>query len=324
MPELLLKHFLHNTNSVKFIEDKEYLNKYREDLKTHFQRLFNKTFDEAIAEMEGKTTHNIRFIFKYLYSDHFLFELHQTFDTFEGIMGEIFGNPKTFIGLIRLIAGFSQDSSLLTHQQLLDYATIDGLVFYKKLIKREINENITLSILKHAGQDEIRGYKKRFNNSEFTIFEKGNDVYLVFKQSNLKDYNDLVRNFLAYNGKEQLFKDPKYNKSLRVAEQVIDRYQDTKNIKIAGFSLGGIMSLYLGLKTGLKTEVYSPVLPDNELWNSLLDLEQDYSNIRIHTVKNDAISRNVQKFKSKFDKTKIRHLEYKKRDLLSHHDLNNF
>lgn len=321
VPEQISTSFLKNAEKLTDVLEGEHLKEYQRKVIEKFQIEYNSNLFDELHAMSGKQDFNIHTIFDYLDSPFFLFELNQIFNTFDDLLLEVFSSKETFIGLINLILAEISNNPLLSHQELLDKANIDGIVFYKKLLNRKDNEDIDLKLLKNMGKDNINEYNKKFENEDFTIYENDkDDLKIIFKQTTLKNYNHLIKNVLIYQGKEELFNEEKYNKSLKHADFIINKYKQDKNISISGFSLGGVMALFLGMvHPEIKTNVYSPVLPKNDLWDSLINQHQEWENIKIYSVEGDAISRHLKDYKGK-----LPIFERKKKDLLSHHDLNNF
>jgi len=320
IPDELVSAFVQNKDILTPITYGSYIKSYQKKIIDNFMIEFKADLFDQIHIISGKHDYNIHKIFDYLETNHFLFELHQTFGTFDDLLQEAVKSKEAFIGLINLLSGGMTENKNTIHQKFLDKSFIDGIVYYNKSSKRINDDDINLKLLKNTGESDIDGFKLMTENEDVSVYMKDNKLKILFKPTNVTSYNHLIKNFLVYQGKHELFTDEKYNNSIKKIDKLINLFKNDYDITIAGYSLGGVMALYLGMThPDVKTEAYSPVVPKNETWDAIIRRHKEWDNIRVHSIKNDVISRNL-----KFYKGHIPIFEHKKKDLLNHHDLNNF
>jgi len=198
---------------------------------------------------------------------------------------------------------------------LLANARIDGIVYYQKKTEAPKFQNTEVNLLIDAADgDEVQ--EKMVDGTSYIIFRGTNAKQEKFIE------RDLMKNIINLAGSSELFSNEAFNSRVVKATEIIEkREREGVPIKIIGFSMGAIYSLYMSsIYPTIPNTVYSPILANNiETKQFMEGLEKQNPNLVINYVSDDPISVNVKKYKGKFD---IR--EKKKSRFFDAHRLQNY
>ena len=316
-PKDLITAFNRNRDSVNTVtpaEKKSIIN-YHTNIMAEYDRIFtpNKFMVDVKRYEHGGTELNQMLV--NLANPIFLFEISKVFTGIDEFILNVKDNEGLLLGLMGLLYSRAVNEGNYMGDALLANARIDGIVYYQKKTEAPKFQNTEVNLLIDASDgDEVQ--EKIVDGTSYIIFRGTNAKQEKFIE------RDLMKNIINLAGSSELFSNEAFNSRVVKATEIIEkREREGVPIKIIGFSMGAIYSLYMAsLYPTIPNRVYSPILANNiETRQFMEGLEKQNPNLVINYITEDPISVNVKRYKGKFD---IR--EKKKSRFFDPHRLQNY
>jgi len=316
-PRDLINAFNRNRDAVNAVtpSEKQSIMNYHTNIMAEYDRIFtpNKFIVDVKRYEHGGTELNQMLI--NLANPVFLFEISKVFTGIDQFILNVKDNEGLLLGLMGLLYSRAVNEGNYMGDALLANARIDGIVYYQKKTEAPKFQNTEVNLLIDAADgDEVQ--EKMVDGTSYIIFRGTNAKQEKFIE------RDLMKNIINLAGSSELFSNEAFNSRVVKATEIIERRErEGVPIKIIGFSMGAIYSLYMSsIYPTIPNRVYSPILANNiETKQFMEGLEKQNPNLVINYVSDDPISVNVKKYKGKFD---IR--EKKKSRFFDAHRLQNY
>ncbi len=316
-PRDLINAFNRNRDAVNAVtpSEKQSIMNYHTNIMAEYDRIFtpNKFIVDVKRYEHGGTELNQMLI--NLANPVFLFEISKVFTGIDQFILNVQDNEGLLLGLMGLLYSRAVNEGNYMGDALLANARIDGIVYYQKKTEAPKFQNTEVNLLIDAADgDEVQ--EKMVDGTSYIIFRGTNAKQEKFIE------RDLMKNIINLAGSSELFSNEAFNSRVVKATEIIERRErEGVPIKIIGFSMGAIYSLYMSsIYPTIPNRVYSPILANNiETKQFMEGLEKQNPNLVINYVSDDPISVNVKKYKGKFD---IR--EKKKSRFFDAHRLQNY
>ncbi len=314
-PRDLLTAYQRNRDAISTVTpaEKQSIMNYHTNIMSEYDRIFtpNKFIVDVKRYEHGGTELNQMLI--NLANPVFLFEISKVFNGIDEFILNIRDNEGLLLGLMGLLYATAINDGTNMGDALLANARVDGIVYYTKKTEAPKFKNLEIDLLREA-KDEVE--EKMVDGTSYIIFRGTNPKQDKFLE------RDFIKNMINMAGSAELFSNEAFNSRIVKATEIIEkREREGVPIKIIGFSLGGIFSLYMSsIYPTIPTRVYSPILANNEQTKQLMEgLEMQNSNLEINYVEDDPISVNVKKYEGRLNIKK-----QKKSRFLDHHKLENY
>ncbi len=314
-PRDLLTAYQRNRDTISTVTpaEKQSIMNYHTNIMSEYDRIFtpNKFIVDVKRYEHGGTELNQMLI--NLANPVFLFEISKVFNGIDEFILNIRDNEGLLLGLMGLLYATAINDGTNMGDALLANARVDGIVYYTKKTEAPKFKNLEIDLLREA-KDEVE--EKMVDGTSYIIFRGTNPKQDKFLE------RDFIKNMINMAGSAELFSNEAFNSRIVKATEIIEkREREGVPIKIIGFSLGGIFSLYMSsIYPTIPTRVYSPILANNEQTKQLMEgLEMQNSNLEINYVEDDPISVNVKKYEGRLNIKK-----QKKSRFLDHHKLENY
>ena len=316
-PKDLITAFNRNRDAVNAVtpREKQSIINYHTNIMAEYDRIFtpNKFIVDVKRYEHGGTELNQMLI--NLANPIFLFEISKVFTGIDEFILNVKDNEGLLLGLMGLLYSRAVNEGNYMGDALLANARIDGIVYYQKKTEAPKFQNTEVNLLIDAADgDEVQ--EKMVDGTSYIIFRGTNAKQEKFIE------RDLMKNIINLAGSSELFSNEAFNSRVVKATEIIEkREREGVPIKIIGFSMGAIYSMYMAsLYPTIPNTVYSPILANNiETKQFMEGLEKQNPNLVINYVTEDPISVNVKRYKGKFD---IR--EKKKSRFFDAHRLQNY
>ena len=314
-PRDLLTAYQRNRDAISTVTpaEKQSIMNYHTNIMSEYDRIFtpNKFMVDVKRYEHGGTELNQMLI--NLANPVFLFEISKIFAGIDEFILNIRDNEGLLLGLMGLLYATAINDGTNMGDALLANARVDGIVYYTKKTEAPKFKNLEIDLLREA-KDEVE--EKMVDGTSYIIFRGTNPKQDKFLEK------DFIKNMINMAGSAELFSNEAFNSRIVKATEIIEkREREGVPIKIIGYSLGGIFSLYMSsIYPTIPTRVYSPILANNEQTKQLMEgLEMQNSNLEINYVEDDPISVNVKKYEGRLNIKK-----QKKSRFLDHHKLENY
>jgi len=314
-PTDLLTAYQRNRDAVRNVTpaEKQSIMNYHTNIMSEYDRIFtpNKFIVDVKRYEHGGTELNQMLI--NLANPVFLFEISKVFAGIDEFILNIRDNEGLLLGLMGLLYATAINDGTNMGDALLANARVDGIVYYTKKTEAPKFKNLEIDLLREA-KDEVE--EKIVDGTSYIIFRGTNPKQDKFLE------RDFIKNMINMAGSSELFSNEAFNSRIVKATEIIEkREREGVPIKIIGYSLGGIFSLYMSsIYPTIPTRVYSPILANNEETKNLMEgLEMQNSNLEINYVEDDPISVNVKKYEDRLNIKK-----QKKNRFFDAHKLENY
>lgn len=314
-PRDLLTAFERNRNNITNVapNEKQSIMNYHTNIMAEYDRIFtpNKFMVDVKRYEHGGTELNQMLI--NLANPIFLFEISKIFTGIDEFILNVRDNEGLLLGLMGLLYATAINDGTNMGDALLANARVDGIVYYTKKTEAPKFKNLEIDLLREA-KEEVE--EKIIDGTSYIIFRGTNPKQDKFLE------RDFIKNMINMAGSSELFSNEAFNNRIVKATEIIEkREREGVPIKIIGYSLGGIFSLYMSsIYPTIPTRVYSPILANNEETKQLMEgLEMQNSNLEINYVEDDPISVNVKKYEDRLNIKK-----QKKSRFFDHHKLENY
>ena len=282
---------------------------YRMDLVKKYRKIYGTDLYKDLEKKEGSNVIGLVSMFKLLHKPTKLHELASLFKSLESSMTDL--GVGGIVGLIGVAYAELTDKGELDNVELLSNLKVVGIVKYVKQTETQmpnVDTQIMLDMAKPAAQrgigSNLQGYTivPKMNLETVAVYKNNMDDYqIVFRgtRTDIQSFltQDLPRNALNLAGSPELFNREPYAKNYRMASKFYQRIynRNPRSVTIQGYSLGGIGALFLASIHNVKTNVYNPILGNNEQTIRLFKKIQEIgnNNIDIYYVPTDPISVNV-------------------------------
>jgi hypothetical protein len=120
-----------------------------------------------------------------------------------------------------------------------------------------------------------------FTNKNATVIEKGNDVVISYRGTDLKNPSDLFADFEILMGRDKMpiFLNDRFDEANKLYNKIKTEMPD-KNITLTGHSLGSAQSIYVGLKNDIPSYSFNTgTSPFSTLFSQLPSKGKDKQNI---------------------------------------------
>jgi len=296
-PRDLLTAYERNRDAVRNVTpaEKRSIMNYHTNIMSEYDRIFtpNKFMVDVKRYEHGGTELNQMLI--NLANPVFLFEISKVFAGIDEFILNIRDNEGLLLGLMGLLYATAINDGTNMGDALLANARVDGIVYYQKKTEAPKFKNLEVDLLREA-KDEVE--EKIIDGTSYIIFRGTNPKQDKFLE------RDFIKNMINMAGSSELFSNEAFNSRIVKATEIIEkREREGIPIKIIGYSLGGIFSLYMSsIYPTIPTRVYSPILANNEETKQLMEgLEMQNSNLEINYVEDDPISVNVKKYEDRLN-----------------------
>ena len=296
-PRDLLTAYERNRDAVRNVTpaEKRSIMNYHTNIMSEYDRIFtpNKFMVDVKRYEHGGTELNQMLI--NLANPVFLFEISKVFAGIDEFILNIRDNEGLLLGLMGLLYATAINDGTNMGDALLANARVDGIVYYTKKTEAPKFKNLEIDLLRDA-KEEVE--EKIIDGTSYIIFRGTNPKQDKFLE------RDFIKNMINMAGSSELFSNEAFNSRIVKATEIIEkREREGVPIKIIGYSLGGIFSLYMSsIYPTIPTRVYSPILANNEQTKQLMEgLEMQNSNLEINYIEDDPISVNVKKYEDRLN-----------------------
>lgn len=296
-PRDLLSAFERNRNNITNVTlaEKKSIMDYHTNIMSEYDRIFtpNKFIVDVKRYEHGGTELNQMLI--NLANPIFLFEISKIFTGIDEFILNVRDNEGLLLGLMGLLYATAINEGVNMGDALLANARVDGIVYYTKKTEAPKFKNLEIDLLREA-KEEVE--EKIIDGTSYIIFRGTNPKQDKFLE------RDFIKNMINMAGSSELFSNEAFNNRIVKATEIIEkREREGVPIKIIGYSLGGIFSLYMSsIYPTIPTRVYSPILANNIETKQLMEgLEMQNSNLEINYIEGDPISVNVKKYEDRLN-----------------------
>ncbi len=332
-PQELIDRFRKNLNTIQVeISLDEGLNifNYIKKIEDEYKRLFKADLKDDLKSYEQNKGFFLYDVLKGLNKPSVLHEIGQVITGVNRLSGMFIEDKGLLMGLLGLLFATLNEDDFTTEMNLMN-ANIEGVVYYKKTrqnnIKRgkSVIQNILEATQKGQGKRDLEGIELLEDSKDVALYKKGDTYYISIQGTDHHKIEDIRQNFLNLGGSTELFTNEKYNaRFVNSMEYTLKSIQEImrgkgKNIRILGYSLGGISALLLSTYfPDIQVDVYNPIMIKTPLMEGIMRRANN-SKVKIHYVEEDPISNNVKYF-SKYVNTK----KYRKNKYFTPHKVQNF
>ena len=261
-PRDLITAFNRNRDAVNAVtpSEKQSIINYHTNIMAEYDRIFtpNKFIVDVKRYEHGGTELNQMLI--NLANPVFLFEISKIFTGIDQFILNVKDNEGLLLGLMGLLYSRAVNEGNYMGDALLANARIDGIVYYEKKTEAPKFQNTEVNLLIDAADgDEVQ--EKMVDGTSYIIFRGTNAKQEKFIE------RDLMKNIINLAGSSELFSNEAFNSRVVKATQSIEkREREGVPIKIIGFSMGAIYSMYMAsLYPTIPNTVYSPILANNNI-----------------------------------------------------------
>ncbi len=289
VPNELLTGFRKNMDVVSELSEQETnaINKFTSNVVLEYKEIFGtELFRDLEKEHAGDT------LFEMLVGLSFPSTLHQiamTIETVDSLMYDVANNKGLFLSLMTLIGNQGNKDSLVNEFSFL-HNVIEGLVYYDRT-------GMAGGLRVAAKKDVEFIMEANKLDDEVIMRESGNDVYIIFRGTDITKKGDIIRNIMQKANSQETTFDPKvsqvYQRGLRMVEEAKNIAQAKGgDVKITGYSMGSYPALYLSLNhPSIETNIYNPYFSQKQQTRNLLTALKDReSNLNVFAVQGDPVS----------------------------------